>query len=79
MRWSVRGNPFEPGPDVDFRISVRRPGYVLDINRLAISPRSAAKLDAEAFLAFADEVAAVALKVRGERSQLSMFKERDDG
>jgi hypothetical protein len=55
-----------------FGISVvGRAGFV-DTDRLAISPRSACKLDSDKFLEFADAVAKEAERERGRRAQLSM-------
>lgn len=59
-------------PEYEFNISVKRPGHYLDNSRLAISPKAAAKIDEDQFLAFAAEVRAVAEKIEARRGQLEL-------
>lgn len=49
-----------------------KPGYLVDLSRVAMTPRAAAKHDPDAFLQFAADVEKIALKLRAERSQLEM-------
>ena len=42
------------------------------VTELAISPKTAARRDPEAFLRFAEEIAAIARKLAAERSQMTL-------
>lgn len=59
-------------PECRYRISKMQRGHFLDVNRLAMSPRAAARHNPEAFLAFAEEVAKVAADVRRSRAQMEL-------
>lgn len=68
----ITGNALEPQPKLEFRISVMRPGYMVDVDRLAITPKGAARVDPDAFLRFASDVMKVALRLRAKRSQMKL-------
>lgn len=72
MTKRITSQPVDSQPKYEFNISVMRPGYMLDNDRLAIKPRTAAKLDPDQFLRFAAEVWAVALKIKHDRAQMEL-------